>query len=1182
MTGREFESELPSPQREFVACLRGFAGREGEAARPALLRGAAMESARAELLADTEYGRWSDILNVQLMGLLAWCRALDGGDREELRFAADWLEMTFRCAPGLLPEPLRSARREQFTVDGLSALADDHGEALDQAARFVREGLGWGGVWQEVADHIRSRKLLRADPPDYAASADLARRVTARVPGGHWLGLVARVRVARSLGGVAIAAGRISSEEVLRAAEEAVAVIPEGHPWEAQVLLILQMHLNGAVLQEGLVSATPGLRPPPFDICLRAVEAGRRALAVVEDDDTDHLLMLHTQTASLGQLLLARPEDPVIRDELRRHSRLEVAQQHDAVGRSSTWLQLATHMFVLFVHTGDAYFFSEQATAAENAYRCAPPGSVEHARAARALGKVKTMVASRSPDPAAFDEPVDFYRSVIEGVGRPVATDPTEDAAERAITLADARGSLKEVLEARYQRIGEGDSRLDVLFTANAADASAPAPRAVLAAEDVTGRANRRHWITAAFWEATTSLFSKTEQALEDRNPAAVRAACGEFLARVDELAALAPDDRQIQESVAGHRRTAQSTEARARALETGEEPPLEELIALGRQHRDWIAPRLGTPASPAGPLRLEEGEQDRFQRLSVHQLKDHEVAKALELVARTEVLQAVNTEGEESADAWARAQETSRQLTGLPAVSPLTLVLHAGIMAGAAGDLDDWPAAAPALATAVRAAGELVSPRTAPGDRERMLALYTGGLADQACAAALLAGTGPEEALVLLESARGLLSAARLGSMSDLGTLRRAFPASADRFEAASAELEAARNDSVRRRRAAARWESEREHIRGLPGFEDFLGLPTGPRLRELAGAGPLVAVTLHQRRSHALLVTPDGVDAVPLPGVSREQAGDWVSRLTEATAEAVRHVLTELWQGLAGPVLDALGHPAPPASPDDRPRLWWIPSGPAAFLPLHAAGRFAGDVPVAGESALDRVVSSYAPTLRSLRHARLRTAPDGPPSVLSVAAPGATGHPRRLRAAVEEAEDVQEIVRAGHVLLADEARKEDVLAALPGHPWLHFAGHAIAAPDGGRATAAGGLVLGDGKLLSPETVDGLSLPDAGLAFLSGCGTARGATALADESLHVTAALHLAGYRDVIGTLWPVRDAAASALARAFYQQLIPKGTTPARAPGPAHALDSAVRAARSAAPGRPELWASHQHVGP
>ncbi|MFF4530681.1 CHAT domain-containing protein [Streptomyces sp. NPDC001407] len=87
---------------------------------------------------------------------------------------------------------------------------------------------------------------------------------------------------------------------------------------------------------------------------------------------------------------------------------------------------------------------------------------------------------------------------------------------------------------------------------------------------------------------------------------------------------------------------------------------------------------------------------------------------------------------------------------------------------------------------------------------------------------------------------------------------------------------------------------------------------------------------------------------------------------------------------------------------------------------------------------------------------------------------------------------------------------------------------------------------------MLSPEAVDGMNLPAAGPAFLSGCGTAKGAAALADESLRVAAALPPAGYRDVIGTLWPVRDAAASAIARTFYREQIPKGKAQAQAPAP------------------------------
>jgi hypothetical protein len=39
----------------------------------------------------------------------------------------------------------------------------------------------------------------------------------------------------------------------------------------------------------------------------------------------------------------------------------------------------------------------------------------------------------------------------------------------------------------------------------------------------------------------------------------------------------------------------------------------------------------------------------------------------------------------------------------------------------------------------------------------------------------------------------------------------------------------------------------------------------------------------------------------------------------------------------------------------------MWWVPTGNLSYLPLHAAGRD-------DECVLDRVVSSYTPTVRSL----------------------------------------------------------------------------------------------------------------------------------------------------------------------------------------------------------------------
>ena len=64
--------------------------------------------------------------------------------------------------------------------------------------------------------------------------------------------------------------------------------------------------------------------------------------------------------------------------------------------------------------------------------------------------------------------------------------------------------------------------------------------------------------------------------------------------------------------------------------------------------------------------------------------------------------------------------------------------------------------------------------------------------------------------------------------------------------------------------------------------------------------------------------------------------------------------------------------------------PRIWWCPTGPLAFLPLHAAGLHDSDEP--GTKIFDYVVSSYLPTITTQLSRNVSSASQKPFELLAV----------------------------------------------------------------------------------------------------------------------------------------------------------------------------------------------------
>lgn len=67
-------------------------------------------------------------------------------------------------------------------------------------------------------------------------------------------------------------------------------------------------------------------------------------------------------------------------------------------------------------------------------------------------------------------------------------------------------------------------------------------------------------------------------------------------------------------------------------------------------------------------------------------------------------------------------------------------------------------------------------------------------------------------------------------------------------------------------------------------------------------------------------------------------------------------------------GPILDELGLRATPKEGTAWPRMWWVAIGCLSILPIHAAGYPDSST----RNALDRVISSYTPTIKALVYAR------------------------------------------------------------------------------------------------------------------------------------------------------------------------------------------------------------------
>ncbi|MER6685940.1 CHAT domain-containing protein [Streptomyces olivaceoviridis] len=594
--------------------------------------------------------------------------------------------------------------------------------------------------------------------------------------------------------------------------------------------------------------------------------------------------------------------------------------------------------------------------------------------------------------------------------------------------------------------------------------------------------------------------------------------------------------------------------------------------VALGDWSTDPVAPTVAR-GEPPDPQALAEAvglarsvarrpEQDAYSRAGLLILVADVLALGFRYLgdddALTEALSCYREAVASAGSPTARRAEAADQW---------------GKLAAEAGQFD---VAAEGYAAAVRLLPRLAGRHLGREDAQYWLGRFAGVAAD-AAACALAAGD-EVSAVTLLESGRCVLAAQALDSRGDLSDLCERAPELAERFRTLTAEFE---TDTTSDRVALAdELDAVTDRIRALPGMERFLQPPLLTDLTAQAHEGPIVYVNVSRHRCDALIITPDGVRSRALNRLSEEAVSHRVRALHTAFTEgrlaaehAIHDTLEWLWDTVVSPVLGELGLTAEPTADGPWPRVWWAPVGPLSLLPLHAAGHHRDGGPV----LLDHVVSSTTPTIRALGHARAGRRDDrSEPRLLVVAMPHTPDAPD-LPGAQAEADHLAALIPGATVLVGADATRDAVLDALQVGGWAHFACHGYSDPDNPSDSH---LALHDHDRAPFRVLDlsRLRVRNAEFAFLSACDTARTTASLSDEAIHPLAAFQIAGFSQVVGTLWRVDDAVAPAFSRQIYGELIADRSGALCASAAVHRT---VRQLRTKYPNLPSVWAAHIHAG-
>ena len=368
---------------------------------------------------------------------------------------------------------------------------------------------------------------------------------------------------------------------------------------------------------------------------------------------------------------------------------------------------------------------------------------------------------------------------------------------------------------------------------------------------------------------------------------------------------------------------------------------------------------------------------------------------------------------------------------------------------------------------------------------------------------------------------------------------------------------------------------------IQAMSGFDTFLKLPSFDTLCSAAQHGPAIIINHCKWRSDiiviahgslpSLITTPDDFYARAKRLQDQLLEGRNKGLESDKYEDSLRSVLKELYDLVGGPVINKFKELNVP----EQSRIWWCPTSVFCSLPLHAMGPIPSDIGPP-RYFLDLYIPSYTPSLSALIESRKPGSQSNVrPSILLVAQPD-----EKMPQALKEMKVVQSSGTQVTTLFSAKATPTAVVAHLRDHVFTHIVCHGILEP--GRPFEAS-FKLHKGKRLPLLDIVRSQHPNAEFAFLSACHTAElTEESIADEVLHLAAAMQFCGYRSVVGTMWAMADTDGWELARDFYQSVFSDDMQEARYyERTAAALRDAIVKLRRKRGMSLERWVNYVHYG-